>query len=99
MLSCSSTQAHLRISVWFTIFPIFFIVKETLFTDKDAISYSSLLGVFYDMGINKTKYNNVLTFFMSAIYWDKLRLICYSKMPIFKYITLAIASWALISFC
>lgn len=86
--------------LWFTIVPIVFVVNATLFIDKDAISYSSLLGVFTDMGIDKAKYNNVQTFFYVGYLVGQIPShLLFQRIPISKYITLATASWALISYC
>lgn len=86
--------------LWLTIVPTVFIVNATLFVDKDAISYSSLLGVFHDMGINKAKYNNIQTFFYVGYLVGQIPShLLFQKIPISKYITLATAGWALISFC
>lgn len=86
--------------LWFTIVPIVFVVNATLFIDKDAISYSSLLGIFTDMGIDKAKYNNVQTFFYVGYLVGQIPShLLFQRIPISKYITLATASWALISYC
>lgn len=86
--------------LWLTVLPIVFVVNATLFIDKDAISYSSLLGVFHDMDINKAKYNNIQTYFYVGYLIGQIPShLLFQKIPVSKYITLATGCWALISFC
>lgn len=84
----------------YTVLPIVFIVNATLFIDKDAISYTSLLGGFKDMHLTKQKYNNIQTYFYVGYLVGQIPShLLFQKLPISKYITLATACWSLISFC
>lgn len=85
--------------LWLTIVPIVFIVNATLFIDKDAVSYASLLGIFPDMNIDKSKYNNIQTFFYVGYLVGQIPShLIFQRVPISYYITGATAIWALISF-
>ncbi|TID13343.1 hypothetical protein CANINC_004941 [Pichia inconspicua] len=84
----------------FTIVPLVFMVNATLFIDKNAVGYSSLLGVFPDMNIDKAKYNNIQTFFYVGYFVGQVPShLAFQKYPVSKYVTVITASWALISFC
>lgn len=83
-----------------TVLPITFLVNATLFIDKDAIGYSSLLGVFEDLHMGTPQYNNVLTIFVCGYIAGSLPShLLFQRIPMSKYITIATACWSLLCFC
>ncbi|KAH3669235.1 hypothetical protein OGAPHI_001356 [Ogataea philodendri] len=93
-------EKKLKWKLWLTILPLVFVVNATLFIDKNAISYSSLTGVFKDMKLTKEDYNNTQTFFYVGYLVGQFPShYLFQKFPISKYLTAATASWTLLSFC
>lgn len=85
--------------LWWTIVPITFVINATLFIDKDAITYSSLLGVYEDMHMDSDDYNNVLTFFyVGYILGQVPSHILFQKLPMSWYVTGTLGIWSVLAF-
>jgi len=92
-------EKKLRRKLWLTILPIVFIINATLFIDKDAISYSKLLGVYTDMNITANDYNNVLTYFYVGYILGQIPShYLIQRLPISWYITGTLAIWSVLAF-
>ncbi|VEU22874.1 DEKNAAC103951 [Brettanomyces naardenensis] len=93
-------EKKLKRKLWLIIVPLVFLVNATLFIDKDAITYSPLLGVLKDMNMSKQDYNNVLTFFyVGYLLGQAPSHYIFQRIPLSKYISGTIAIWAILSFC
>ncbi|EGV60910.1 hypothetical protein CANTEDRAFT_132545 [Yamadazyma tenuis ATCC 10573] len=93
-------ERKLKIKLWLTIVPIAFLVNATLFIDKDAVTFSSLLGLFDDMGISSPDYNNIQTFFYLGYFVGQAPShYLFQRFPVSKFISATLAVWAILSFC
>lgn len=92
-------EKKLKRKLWLTIVPMVFLINATLFIDKDAITFASLLGVFDDMKITSADYNNIQTFFyVGYIAGQAPSHYLFQKIPMSKYVAGTLLSWAVLSF-
>lgn len=93
-------ERKLKRKLWLTIVPIVFVINATLFLDKDAISYSSLLGVYKDMHMDSDGYNNVLTFFYVGYILGQIPShVLFQRLPMSWYVTGTLAIWSILALC
>ncbi|KAF6007848.1 hypothetical protein HII13_004522 [Brettanomyces bruxellensis] len=93
-------EKKLKWKLWLTVLPLCFMVNATLFIDKDSISYSSLMGLWDDTGMNSADYNNVLTiFYVGYILGQIPSHYLFQRIPMSKFIVLTTALWSVLGYC
>ncbi|GMF06441.1 unnamed protein product [Ambrosiozyma monospora] len=93
-------EKKLYLKLWLTILPCCFFVNAILFTDKDAIAYSQLLGVWEDMHFGKQQYNNIQTYYYVGYILGQIPShYLFQRLPLSKFISGVVFIWSLLSFC
>lgn len=83
---------------------VFIILSLTAFTnlllyaDKATLSYASIFGLWEDVGLNQTKYNNSSTLFYAGYIIGQINLILVQKLPIGRLMSIISFLWSLIIF-
>ncbi|KAK6197354.1 major facilitator superfamily domain-containing protein [Scheffersomyces amazonensis] len=84
--------------IYFSVVLIGFLVNFTLFLDKNAMGYATLLGLFQDAHLTQESFNNLQTlFYVGYLISQVPSHILFQKIRLSRYITIVTFTWSFLS--